>query len=58
MISALSEKCSAMAAEVKERQRANGQLGEAWWISQIRVIDEQPRSPIGKVLKEELRNKL
>ena len=34
---------------------ANSQLGKAQRISEIRLIDELPRSPIGKVLKRELR---
>ena len=38
------------------RQWANGQLGRAQRISEVRVIDELPRSPIGKVLKRELRD--
>ena len=37
------------------RQWANAQLGKAQRISEIRVIDELPRSPIGKVLKRELK---
>ena len=40
------------------RQWANGQLGKAQRISEVRVIDELPRSPIGKVLKRELRDGL
>ena len=38
------------------RHWANGQLGKAQRISEVRVIDELPRSPIGKVLKRELRD--
>jgi acyl-CoA synthetase (AMP-forming)/AMP-acid ligase II len=38
------------------RQWANGQLGKAQRISEVRVIDALPRSPIGKVLKRELRD--
>jgi acyl-CoA synthetase (AMP-forming)/AMP-acid ligase II len=34
---------------------ANEQLGKVQRISDVRVIDELPRSPIGKVLKRELR---
>ena len=37
---------------------ANSQLGKAQRISEIRLIDELPRSPIGKVLKRELRDGL
>ena len=40
------------------RQWANGKLGKAQRISEVRVIDELPRSPIGKVLKRELRDGL
>ncbi len=40
------------------RQWANGQLGKAQRISEVRLIDELPRSPIGKVLKRELRDGL
>ena len=40
------------------RQWANGQLGKAQRISRIEFIDELPRSPIGKVLKRELRDGL
>ena len=40
------------------RQWANGQLGKAQRISEVRVIDGLPRSPIGKVLKRELRDGL
>ena len=40
------------------RQWANGQLGKAQRISEVRVIDALPRSPIGKVLKRELRDGL
>jgi long-chain acyl-CoA synthetase len=36
----------------------NSQLGKAQRISEIRLIDELPRSPIGKVLKRELRAEL
>lgn len=35
---------------------ANNQLGKAQRISDIRCIDELPRSPIGKVLKRDLRS--
>ena len=38
------------------RQWANGQLGKAQRISEVRVIGGLPRSPIGKVLKRELRD--
>jgi acyl-CoA synthetase (AMP-forming)/AMP-acid ligase II len=34
---------------------ANGQLGKVQRISDVRLVDELPRSPIGKVLKRELR---
>jgi acyl-CoA synthetase (AMP-forming)/AMP-acid ligase II len=37
---------------------ANKQLGKAQRISEIRIIDSLPRSPIGKVLKRELRDLL
>ena len=37
---------------------ANEQLGKAQRISEVRLIDELPRSPIGKVLKRELRDGL
>ena len=40
------------------RQWANGQLGKAQRISEVRVIGGLPRSPIGKVLKRELRDGL
>ena len=40
------------------RQWANSQLGKAQRISRIEFIDELPRSPIGKVLKRELRDGL
>ena len=35
---------------------ANEQLGKVQRISDVRLIDELPRSPIGKVLKRELRD--
>jgi len=38
------------------RQWANSQLGKAQRISEVKMIDELPRSPIGKVLKRELRD--
>ena len=38
------------------RQWVNSQLGKAQRISLIEFIDELPRSPIGKVLKRELRD--
>jgi acyl-CoA synthetase (AMP-forming)/AMP-acid ligase II len=37
---------------------ANAKLGKAQRISNIRMMDELPRSPIGKVLKRELRELL
>jgi len=37
-------------------QWANSQLGKAQRISEVKMIDELPRSPIGKVLKRELRD--
>jgi len=40
------------------RQWANGQLGKAQRISAVEFINELPRSPIGKVLKRELRDGL
>jgi len=40
------------------KEWANKQLGKAQRISEIKVIDELPRSPIGKVLKRELREKI
>ena len=46
--------CGALDAEGL-RVWANSQLGKAQRISEIRLIDELPRSPIGKVLKRELR---
>ena len=38
------------------RQWTNSQLGKAQRISEVKMIDELPRSPIGKVLKRELRD--
>jgi len=38
------------------RQWANQQLGKAQRISEVRIIDSLPRSPIGKILKRELRD--
>ena len=38
------------------KEWANQQLGKAQRISEIRTIDELPRSPIGKILKRELRD--
>jgi len=38
------------------REWANKQLGKAQRISEIRFLDELPRSPIGKILKRELRD--
>ena len=35
---------------------ANGQLGKVQRLSDVRVVEELPRSPIGKVLKRELRD--
>ena len=35
---------------------ANAQLGKVQRISDVRLVDELPRSPIGKVLKRELRD--
>lgn len=40
------------------REWANGQLGKTQRISEIRLKSEFPRSPIGKVLKRELRGEL
>ena len=40
------------------REWANKQLGKAQRISEIRIIDSLPRSPIGKILKRELRDLL
>ena len=40
------------------RQWANSQLGKAQRISEVKMIDELPRSPIGKVLKRELRDEM
>ena len=40
------------------REWANNQLGKAQRISEIRIIDSLPRSPIGKILKRELRDRL
>ena len=40
------------------REWANNQLGKAQRISEIRIIDSLPRSPIGKILKRELRDLL
>ena len=37
-------------------QWANAQLGKVQRLSDVRAIDELPRSPIGKVLKRELRD--
>ena len=34
---------------------ANGQLGKVQRISEVKLVHELPRSPIGKVLKRELR---
>jgi acyl-CoA synthetase (AMP-forming)/AMP-acid ligase II len=36
--------------------QANSRLGKTQRISAIEVVDELPRSPIGKVLKRELRD--
>ena len=38
------------------REWANKQLGKAQRISEVRFLDELPRSPIGKILKRELRD--
>jgi len=40
------------------REWANKQLGKAQRISEIRIIDSLPRSPIGKILKRKLRDLL
>ena len=40
------------------RQWANGRLGKAQRISEIRVVGDLPRSSIGKVLKRQLRDQL
>ncbi len=40
------------------RTEANAKLGKAQRISEIRFMDELPRSPIGKILKRELRDTL
>ena len=40
------------------REWGNNQLGKAQRISEIRIIDSLPRSPIGKILKRELRDLL
>jgi acyl-CoA synthetase (AMP-forming)/AMP-acid ligase II len=37
---------------------ANGKLGKVQRLSALHVIDQLPRSPIGKVLKRELRDRL
>ena len=38
------------------REWANKQLGKAQRVSEVRFLDELPRSPIGKILKRELRD--
>ena len=38
-------------------KQANANLGRTQRISAIEVVDELPRSPIGKVLKRELRDR-
>lgn len=40
------------------REAANARLGKSQRISAIHVVDEMPRSAIGKVLKRELRDRL
>ena len=40
------------------RQWANQQLGKAQRITAIEIIDKLPRSPIGKILKRELREQI
>jgi long-chain acyl-CoA synthetase len=44
-------------AEEELRAWANGQLGKTQRLSDIRYLDEMPRSDIGKVLKRELRER-
>ncbi|PCI52706.1 MAG: 4-coumarate--CoA ligase [Alphaproteobacteria bacterium] len=40
------------------RQAVNAKLGKAQRISEIKIVEELPRSPIGKILKRELRASL
>jgi acyl-CoA synthetase (AMP-forming)/AMP-acid ligase II len=48
-----------IAASVEEiRDWTNAQLGKTQRLSELHAIDELPRSPIGKVLKRELRDRL
>ena len=39
-------------------QTANAQVGKTQRLNRLIVVDELPRSPIGKVLKRELRDRL
>ena len=48
----------AQATEREMRDFANARLGKTQRISEVRVIDELPRSAIGKILKRELQDRI
>lgn len=49
----LKRRCTADCADLKDR--ANARLGKTQRLGEVRVVDQLPRSAIGKILKSELR---